>query len=61
MRKEGKPKSQSEKGEVSGILRNPWSFFLHKWSDKPVELILQLLLSCRQKMASTFLLGRGLS
>jgi hypothetical protein len=61
MWKEGKPKSQSEKGEVSSVLRNPWSFFLHKWSDKPVGLILQLLLNCCQKMGSTFRLGRGWS
>jgi hypothetical protein len=38
MGQEGKPKSQSEKCEVSSVLRNPRSFFLHKWSDKPVGL-----------------------
>jgi hypothetical protein len=61
MGQEGKPKSQSEKCEVSSVLRNPRSFFLHQWSAKQVGLILQLLLSCCQKKGSTFRPGRGLS
>jgi hypothetical protein len=61
MWQEGKPKSQSEKCEVSGVLRNPRSFFLHQGSNKPVGLTLQLLLSCCQEMASAFQPARGLS
>jgi hypothetical protein len=53
MWQEGKPKNQSEKCEVSSSLQ-PAAFFLHKQSGKQAELILQLLLSCYQKMWSTF-------
>jgi hypothetical protein len=48
MRQEGKPKKQSEKGEVAGVLRKPWSFFLHQRSGKPAALVQQLLPSYRQ-------------
>jgi len=35
MWKEGKPKKQSEKCEVSRLLHNRWPFHLHQGSDKP--------------------------
>ena len=61
MWKEGKPKSQSEKCEVSSVLRNWGPFQLHPGPINRLGLIPQLLLRCCQEMWSTFRPGSGWS